>query len=63
MEVVSLTDEKLRAAEDEEPIEKFPDWQQDIIEMAQEILEEDYFIQLLSKFDIHGYRIMEEFCL
>jgi hypothetical protein len=54
----------LFAAENDEPIEEFPDWQRDQIKIAKEILQEtgDY-IGLLSKFDIHEYSIMERFCL
>ncbi len=63
-EVVSLSDEEIQAAEDNEPIEDFPEWQQDLIKIAKDILAEtgDY-IGLPSKFDIHEYSIMERFCL
>lgn len=61
--VVSITDDDLRAAEDDEPIEEFPDWQQEDIRIAQEILEENYYIALPSKYDIHEYNIMEKFSL
>lgn len=61
--VYSITYEELRAAEDEEPLEKFPQWQRESIELAVEILETDNYIALPSKFDIHEYNIMEEFCL
>ncbi|MDH4239412.1 MAG: UPF0158 family protein [Phycisphaerae bacterium] len=62
--VILISDEELRAAENDEPIEDFPDWQQDQIKIAEEILTEtgDY-IGLPSKFDIHEYSIMERFCL
>ena len=62
-EVIPVTEEELRAAENEEPIEQFPDWQQDNIRIAQQILEENYIIPLPSQFDINEYSIMEEFCL
>jgi len=62
-EVITITDEELRAAEDEEPMEQFPEWQQDNIRIAQEILEEEYYIPLPSQFEINEYSIMEEFCL
>ena len=62
-EIVSISFEELRAAENEEPVEKFPAWQQENIRIANEILEEDYFIPLPSKFDVHEYEIMERFCL
>ena len=63
-EVVSLSDEEMQAAENNEPIEDFPEWQQDLIKIAKEILQEtgDY-VGLPSKFDIDDYSIMERFCL
>lgn len=62
-EIVTVTDEELRVAEDEESIVDLPSWEQDIIKTAQEILEEDFFISLPSQFEINEYRIIEEFCL
>jgi hypothetical protein len=63
-EVVSISDEEMQAAEDDEPIEDFPDWQQDLVRIAKEIVDEtgDY-IDLPTKFDIDEYSIMEKFCL
>ncbi len=63
-EVVIILDEEFRAAEDEEPIEDFPEWQCPSIKIAEEILKGDKeYIALPSKFDMHEYRIMEDFCL
>lgn len=45
-EVITVTDEELRAAEDEKLIERFPAWQQDSIGIAQQIIEEEYYIPL-----------------
>jgi hypothetical protein len=61
-EVVSVTDEELRAAENDEPLEAFPEWQHDAIRLAGEIVETDHYLPLPDKFDIHEYRIMERFC-
>ncbi len=63
-EVVFITDEELRAARDDEPIEDFPDWEQDQIRIAREIVAEtgDY-ISLPTKFDMNEYHVMERFCL
>ncbi|HIJ52279.1 MAG TPA: hypothetical protein HPP66_03880 [Planctomycetes bacterium] len=63
-QVVLINEEEQNAAEDDEPIEDFPDWQQDQVRIAKEIIDEtgDY-IPLPSKFDIHEYSIMEKFCL
>src|SRR5215831_1010917 len=38
-EVVSITDEELRAAEHAEPLEDFPQWQHDALRIAGEIVE------------------------
>ncbi len=63
-QVVLITDEEMYAAEDDEPIEDFPEWQRDQVRIAKQILTNitDY-IGLPSKFDIHEYSIMEKFCL
>jgi hypothetical protein len=61
--VVLITDEETRAAEDDEPIEDFPEWQQPLIKIAKEIEKTDNYIPLPTKFDIDEYRIMEDFCL
>lgn len=61
--VVFITDEEFRAAEDNEPIENFPEWEHENIEIAKEILETDNYIHLPNKFDINEYSIMERFCL
>jgi hypothetical protein len=61
--VVTITDEEFSAAEDDEPIEDFPEWEHENIEAAKEILETDDYIPLPSKFDIHEYAIIERFCL
>ena len=62
-EVVSITDEELRAAEHDEPLEDFPEWQHDAIRIAGEIIETDYYLPLPDRFEINEYRIMERFCL
>jgi len=62
-QVVSVGDDDLRAAEDEKVVKLWPEWQRDNIQIAKEILEEDYYVRLPSKFDINEYSIMEDFCL
>jgi len=63
-EVVSISDEEMRVAEDEDPIEDFPDWEQDLVRIAKEIVDETgNYIELPTKFDINEYSIMEKFCL
>lgn len=63
-EIVYIGDDEFSAAESEQLIGIFPEWQQERIEIAEEILyDDDNWIPLLSKFEIHEYNIMEEFCL
>jgi hypothetical protein len=62
-EVVSITDEELRAAENNEPLEDFPEWQHDAIRIARDIVETDHYLPLPDRFEIHEYSIMERFCL
>ena len=62
-EVVAITDEELRAAENDEPLEDFPDWQHDAIRIARDIVETDHYLQLPDRSEIHEYNIMERFCL
>ena len=62
-EVVSVTTEELRAAEEDEPLEDFPAWQHEAIRIAREILETEHYLPLPTTFDIHEYSIMERFCL
>ena len=62
-EAVSITDEELRAAEHDEPLEDFPEWQHDATRVAREILETDHYLPLPDRFEINEYQIMERFCL
>jgi uncharacterized protein UPF0158 len=62
-EVVSITDEELHAAENDAPLEDFPEWQHDAIRIAGEILETDSYLPLPDRFEINEYCIMERFCL
>ena len=62
--VILISDYEMRAAEDDDPVEDFPDWEQELVAIAKEIIDEtkDY-IALPTKFDINEYSIMEKFCL
>jgi len=62
-EVVLISDGEFRGVENNEPIENFPEWEHENIEIAKEILETDNYISLPTKFDIHEYDIMQRFCL
>ena len=63
-EIVLLTSEELEAAEEDELISEYPDWQHDSILKAREVLSApEEFVQLPDQFDIHEYQMMENFCL
>ncbi|WP_088106007.1 UPF0158 family protein [Halalkalibacter urbisdiaboli] len=63
-DIVNVFTEDLRAAEDDEPYEHLPEWQQEIRETAIDIIEnKDDYIELPAKEDIDEYEIIEEFCL
>ena len=63
-EIVLLTSEDLRAAEEDDLISEYPDWQRESILKAREVLHDsEHFIELPDQFDVHEYKIMEDFCL
>lgn len=62
-EIVPISEEEMDAAENDEPIEDSPEWQEEGIKTAKETLETDDYIPLPAQFDIHEYEMMEKFCL
>ena len=62
-EVVPVSDENLSVAEEDAPLEDIPDWQQEQIKVATEILWSSDYTQLPDQFEINEYRMMEQFCL
>ena len=62
-EIVRVTDDHFRVAEDEDDLSDYPEWEQEAIKLAGEVLKSDDYIELPTKFDIHEYSIMEKFCL
>lgn len=61
-ELVTLSREELSAAEEDDDIVDYPEWQQDTLIKAKEVLDSDDYLPLPSKFDMHEYHIMEDFC-
>jgi hypothetical protein len=62
-EIVMISKEEMEAAEEDELISEYPDWQRAVILKAREILNSENFVELPGQFDIHEYKIMEDFCL
>jgi hypothetical protein len=65
-EVITVSEEEMRMAEDadDEDLDDSPEWERELIEKNQQILEDETgrFLQLPDKFEIHEYQIMERFC-
>lgn len=61
-EIEMITDEVWDAAESDDLISEYPEWQRELILKAREIQSTDHFIELPEKFDIDSYGIMERFC-
>jgi hypothetical protein len=61
-ELVTLSEEELSAAEEDDDIVDYPDWEQEMIIKAREVISSADYLPLLSKFDTHEYHIMENFC-
>ena len=61
--VIIIMEEEVNAAENQEPLEEYPEWQRDNIKKAREFLDrEEEFLSLPTKYDIHEYQIIEDFC-
>lgn len=62
-EVITLSREEMRAAEDEEPLENYPDWQRENIEKAIKIIEDENeaYLDFTLRNEYHEYEIVEKF--
>jgi hypothetical protein len=63
MDELSIAEEdELSIAEENDNIDEYPEWQQEMIIKAKEVISSDDYLPLPNKFDINEYHIMEEFC-
>ncbi|GBE05975.1 hypothetical protein BMS3Abin10_01616 [bacterium BMS3Abin10] len=65
-EIVTITEEEINAAYEEDLSEDRPEWLAKAIETAKKVNDDEtseIYMQLPTKFDIHEYSIMERFCL
>ncbi|MEK4485765.1 UPF0158 family protein [Psychrobacillus sp. FSL H8-0484] len=63
-EIIIVTSEELIAAEEEEPLDHLPDWQQEDRKVAIDVIENfENYKELPTKYEINEYEIMEEYCL
>ncbi len=61
-ELFTINHDEIRAVEEEDELKEYLAWQQDSIRKAGEILNSEDWLQLPSKFDIHEWGIMQDFC-
>ncbi|MEO5347866.1 MAG: UPF0158 family protein [Magnetococcus sp. YQC-9] len=63
-EVVTIAHEETRAVERGALLEEFPEWQREMISLAQALLEDTShrFLNLPDRWDFHEYGVMKEFC-
>ncbi|EIJ78019.1 hypothetical protein PB1_10654 [Bacillus methanolicus PB1] len=62
-EIISVSQDDLRAAENDDPFEHLPEWHQEAMKVAIDVIEnyEDYK-RLPTKYDINEYDMMADFC-
>ena len=61
--IVLISQEDADAAESDEIMEEFPEWQQEDIKLAREVWGSNHYIPLPTKFDIHEYDLIVNFNL
>ncbi len=63
-EIVLISDYEMRAIEDNDSPDDFPEWERENLSIARDIINETgRYLELPTKFDINEYEIMERFCL
>lgn len=62
-EVITLTREEIGAAEDEKPLENFPEWQRENIKKAISIIEDEdgFYVDFTLRNDYNEYEIIQDF--
>ncbi|MBZ5534854.1 MAG: UPF0158 family protein [Acidobacteriia bacterium] len=61
-ELVTLVDDEIYDLPDELGHDDAPPWQKELIEKKREVLDSEDYLELPTKFEIHEWAIMEEFC-
>jgi hypothetical protein len=60
-ELITITDEEARLAEDSESEDDLPDWQAELLPKVREVLDSPDFIPLPDRFEIDEWTIMRHF--
>lgn len=61
-EVVSLTEDTMMMAEDDDDLDGISQWEREEVIRAREVMDSDDCIGLPGRYEIDEYRIMEDFC-
>ena len=63
-EVLMVSDNEMRVAEENISLEDYPEWQHEMIAMAKLVVNdaEGRYLPIPSKWDFHEYKVMEKFC-
>jgi len=61
-EIITISDEEINAIQNKDDWNNFPIWQQEALASAKKVFDSPRFLPLPSKFDIHEYAIIEQFC-
>jgi hypothetical protein len=61
-ELATVSVEELSAVEEDYDLEDYPQWQREAIQKAEEIIVSEDWLELPSKFEIHEWQIMRDFC-
>jgi hypothetical protein len=63
-EIVLVSSDDLRAAEDEKPFDHLSEWEQENRINAMDVVENfENYIELPTKYEVNEYEIIEDFCL
>src|SRR5262245_12180823 len=60
-EIFMLTEEEWHAAEEDELVSAYPEWQREVILKAREIQNSEHFAELPDQFEIFEYEMMSRF--
>lgn len=60
-EIVVLTEEEWEAADNDELLSEYPEWQREVILKAREIQKSEHFIELPDPAEIDEYELIERF--
>jgi hypothetical protein len=63
--VISVTPDELFAGDEDDPVEDYPEWQQEGVVAARSLARgnDGNLLELPGKWDVNEYQVMEDFCL